>query len=115
MRESQYRREVVCRWIWKARSDLKVAELLLREGFLGESAFHSQQAVEKALKATLVALGERPPRTHRVELLLELIARSGVDVESLRVLGLESLSSYAVEARYPDLGEEPTEKEARRL
>ena len=112
MRESQYRREVVCRWFWKAQNDLKVAELLLREEFPGEAAFHAQQAVEKALKAVLTALGERPPKTHRVELLLELIARSGVDVEGLQALGLESLSNYAIEARYPDLGEEPTREEA---
>jgi HEPN domain-containing protein len=33
--------------------------------------FHSQQAVEKSLKAFLIKNGTTPPRTHSVEMLVE--------------------------------------------
>ena len=112
MRESQYRREVTCRWLEKAVGDLRAAQLLLQEE-PDYSSFHSQQAAEKALKAVLVALGVRPPKTHSLELLAELIARQGISIENLNSHGLETLSGYAVEARYPDFGEEPTPEEAR--
>ncbi len=112
MKESQYEREVVCKWLRKAEKDLGAASLLLQEDFFGESAFHSQQAAEKALKAILIAIGQRPPRTHRLELLLELIARHSIDIENIRELDLGTLSDYAVEARYPDFGEEPSASEA---
>ena len=46
---------IACEWLRKALNDLKIANILLKEGFPDESAFHSQQAVEKALKALLVA------------------------------------------------------------
>ena len=110
MKESLYR-EVVCRWLRRAQEDLVVAEDELGN-ITWASVFHSQQAAEKALKALLIALGMRPPRTHRIELLIELIKRSGIEVGELQRRGLEKLSSYAVEARYPDFEEEPTTDEA---
>ena len=49
--------EVVCKWLGKAWKDLKWAENMLVGGDADYSAFHSQQAAEKALKALIVALG----------------------------------------------------------
>ena len=40
-------------WLKKAETDLKVANILIREGIYDYSLFHSQQAVEKYLKAFL--------------------------------------------------------------
>ena len=65
------RNEVACRWLEKAEKDLRVARKILDEP--DYSAFHSQQAAEKALKALLIALGKRPPRTHNIGLLLDEI------------------------------------------
>ncbi len=112
MKESRYLDEVVCRWVKKAVNDLQAGELLLNEGFLAESAFHSQQAAEKSLKAVLISLGVRPPKTHQIEMLLELLSEKGVDVDSLKRYEPEILSTYAVESRYPDFEEEPSEEEA---
>ena len=39
------------RWLAQAESDLRFAELGLREGFHAQACFTCQQAAEKALKA----------------------------------------------------------------
>lgn len=74
------------------------------------SAFHSQQAVEKALKALLIALGKRPPRTHSIGLLLDEVKEAGLEVHD--IFDARILTDYAVEARYPDFEEVVAENEA---
>jgi HEPN domain-containing protein len=61
-------------WLRRARSDLALAKAALRtDGVLPEdAAFHAQQCTEKALKAFLVHHGIAFPRTHSIELLLDL-------------------------------------------
>ncbi len=44
--------------------------------------FHVQQAVEKALKAWMCALGLTYPFTHRINRLLMLLRDGGADVET---------------------------------
>ncbi len=99
-----------CKWLRQARRDLRAARLLANNELCGESAFHSQQAAEKALKALLSALGVQPPKTHSLEYLMVLIERRGVSTREIREASL--LTDYAVEARYPDFGEEPSCDEA---
>ena len=99
---------MACRWLEKALKDLRVAEKIIEEA--DYSAYHSQQAAEKALKAVLVALGVQPPRVHEIEILLVLLRRKKVDIS--RVRGAEKLTDYAVEARYPDFEEEISREEA---
>ncbi len=110
VRESHYK-EVVCRWLKRAEEDLLVARDEI-DHVAWASVFHSQQAAEKALKALLIACGKRPPKTHRLELLIELLKRSGVETEEMEQYKLQVLSDYAVEARYPDFEDEPTLEEA---
>jgi HEPN domain-containing protein len=60
------RAEEVAAWLGRARQDLRAAEVLLgaEPPLAGDAAFHSQQAVEKALKA-LLTHHERPfGKTH---------------------------------------------------
>jgi len=66
-----------------------------REGAWG---FWLQQAVEKALKAWLLALDHDPPLTHDLRRLLRLLANQGADVE--RWVDLGALTVYAVQFRY---------------
>ena len=110
MKESPHR-EIICRWMHRAIDDLEIAEEII-QGHPGGSTFHSQQAAEKALKALLILLGTRSPKTHRIELLLQLIDRAGIDTGDVRRHRPERLSNYAVEVRYPDFGEEPSLDEA---
>lgn len=54
-------------WLRYVRSDLALARTDPRPGLLLESLCdHSQQAVEKSLKAVLVSLRVRPPKTSGV-------------------------------------------------
>ncbi len=64
----EIRRGFVEGWILRAEDDLAVARLLLQEGerFAFAVAFHSQQAVEKFLKAMLVEDQTDFPKTHDI-------------------------------------------------
>jgi HEPN domain-containing protein len=90
-------------WMSKARADLATAS---REANVTEDAnydavcFHSQQAAEKYLKASLVEAGVAFPRTHDLESLLDLCLPAHQSWERLRP-DLQSLTSMGVEVRYP--------------
>ncbi len=79
-----------------------MAELALGEGIFNQACFHSQQCVEKALKACLVLLSpdKAPPRTHSVSSLLAGIPDSLFG--SARAALTETMDSYYLPARYPD-------------
>jgi HEPN domain-containing protein len=96
-------------------SDLEQARLLLRiarrdlralrgmgdaetfdDGVFG---FHSQQAVEKALKAWLSFLGARYPRIHDLEELAAALEAMGAEVRP-RFSTLLDLTDFAVQMRY---------------
>lgn len=88
------------RWLLFAREDLRAAEILLREDVFSLSCFHAQQAVEKALKATLSFLDAEQslPRTHSIS---ELADRLG-DLRARFPEGLDELDSFYIPTRYPD-------------
>jgi HEPN domain-containing protein len=60
------------RWLAKADADVSGARTLLATGQSDLGAFHVQQAVEKALKALLVAAAQDVRRTHDIEQLATL-------------------------------------------
>lgn len=60
--------------------------------------FHAQQAIEKALKAWLAALGVSYPKTHDLRLLLVLLEENNQEIEEL--WDLLEFSPYAVQLRY---------------
>ena len=68
---------------------------------LDTAAYHTQQCVEKTLKAFLVFNQRVPPRTHDLEKLLELCVAFDA---SLKALADEviTLIPYAIYSRYPD-------------
>lgn len=96
-------------WLDHARSDLRLARLALGQGILPEQiCFHAQQAVEKALKAVLLAQGAEFPLTHDLEELLAIIVAAGMAVPTeLQEVG--ALTPYAAETRYPGFWGEITE------
>lgn len=98
--------DFVQEWLRKAESDLQAAEILLKEPSEDyfPSAFHSQQAAEKFLKAYLVRQQIEFSKTHNLDRLVSLA--SGRDAsfnEELSACGW--LSPFGVEFRYP--GEYP--------
>lgn len=87
------------RWLEFARQDLQMAELALKEGIYNQVCFHSQQCVEKCVKALLANLGKNPPRTHSIVDLLVLLP-----AECLPHLreDLGQLDIFYIPTRYPD-------------
>lgn len=102
------------RWLRHARSDLAVARARPRHPdlLLETLCFHCQQAAEKAIKAVFVSLGRRPPRTHNLVTLFEVLPHDTIVPEEVRACA--ALSGYAVTMRYPDEAEDVTPIEYRR-
>lgn len=95
-------KEITCEWIEKAEKDFRVAkrELTLEPPEYDAVCFHSQQCVEKYLKAVLqendIYFGKIHELTPLLEKCIEIIPQlSNFKNE------LEELSSFAVEIRYP--------------
>jgi len=90
-------------WVAKAEGDLRTArrEMAATE-FPNYDAvcFHAQQCVEKYLKARLADGGVAFPKMHDLGALLNFVLPLEPSWEHLRE-DLDSLSSRAVEVRYP--------------
>lgn len=95
-------RELVEMWVAKAEMDYRAAQRLgagaepLREPL----AFHCQQAAEKYLKAVLVRHQVEFPKTHRLRLLLDLMAPVAPGLAA-SLEGVDVLTPYGVDIRYP--------------
>ncbi len=89
-------------WLKKASDDLKVAVRLFDAGDMPMAivCFHCQQAVEKALKALIVAQGGVPPKTHDLLALCSQCTMSTRDAKTVQDCALDFME-YAVELRYP--------------
>ncbi len=94
--------ELVRQWLEKVRLDLRSAELAMAVDppLVEDVCFHSQQAVEKALKAFLIHRDVEFEWTHRIRYLLNLCAEDDVSFEQWRTEA-EPLTEYAVQFRYP--------------
>lgn len=101
------------KWLTKAMNDLKVMrnERNIKDDDLVTDAicFHAQQAVEKFLKAYLVAKNIEFGKTHNLKTILKQCIDNDADFKNVTV---GDLSDYAVEVRYPDEFYEPTVNEA---
>jgi HEPN domain-containing protein len=91
------------KWVRKAEEDWQGALELAagKEPLRDLVGFHCQQATEKYLKALLQDLGAAIPKTHNLKDLLKLLLPRDATLAPLR-RGLDSLTRYAVEFRYPD-------------
>ncbi|HOB92386.1 MAG: HEPN domain-containing protein [Bacillota bacterium] len=90
-------------WLRRAESNLARAKLGRQapEILYEDLCFDAQQAAEKSLKALMLYLGMRAPRTHSIGYLLKLLRDSRrIQVpDELREAAI--LTDYAVETRYP--------------
>lgn len=87
------------RWPAFARDDLRIAELAMNEGIYNQVCFHSEQCVEKVLKAWLASKDKRIPRTHRMADLLTLIPADVLKDMAEEILLLDR---FYIPTRYPD-------------
>lgn len=93
-------KEIVREWCIKANSDLKSAQILFDEDIYDTSCFHSQQAVEKILKAFLIENNIEIEKTHDLVKLIEDCSKVNLNFENLRS-SVSRINSYAIDARYP--------------
>lgn len=105
--------EQVRQWLQLAADDLDAAQELLKSRPQSSRiiAFHAQQSAEKNLKAYLIWRRMEVPFTHNISALLELC--EPIADWSRKLIEAESLSMFAVSARYPGLGREVSKKTAR--
>jgi len=97
--------------IKEANYDLVRARRSLSEGDYALSVFMSQQAIEKAFKALVIALKRRsPPRAHDLVTLFQEIHEL-ITLPTEVIDRLPEISQYYVSARYPNAGlEVPSER-----
>ena len=95
-------RDVALGWLRKADSDLANAKLCLAAGkSLDTACFHCQQAVEKSLKAYLIANKAEFPFIHDLKRLLDDCSQFDPAFDALAADALR-LTPYAVVTRYDD-------------
>ena len=94
-------------WWVRAVEDLDVARISRRFPFA--ACFHCQQAVEKAIKALLVYHQRDFGKTHDIAELLTLLQSTANPHPTTE--GLERLTRFAVETRYPPGTATPEEAE----
>jgi HEPN domain-containing protein len=96
-----------------AKSDLAVAQGLVTHDVMLETlCFHAQQAVEKSIKAVLIARGVSFPRTHDLDMLIHLLPNEvPIPPDDADVV---ELTEYAATIRYPGMEEPVTEQEYRK-
>jgi HEPN domain-containing protein len=84
-----------------ARDDELAARALLPVEGVSDAilGFHTQQAVEKSLKAVLAVRGVEFPYTHDLDGLLELCQKNSIDVPK-ELSDVDRLSPYGVQLRY---------------
>jgi len=92
--------DFIKQWLMKANEDLLVIDKLTETGVIAASSvcFHCQQAVEKFLKAYLIANGVDVRKTHNIEFLLSEC--SDID-QDFSAFDPKDLSEFGVDARYP--------------
>ncbi|PZV04070.1 MAG: hypothetical protein DCF32_12775 [Leptolyngbya sp.] len=106
------KRAEVEKWLIISRRDLQSARALLKELILENVVYHCQQSAEKTLKAYLVHQGVVFPKTHDLDVLLDLCCRSDADFRRWDDAA-DILTPYATEFRYPSDSLEPEEEDAR--
>ncbi len=95
------RRVLAAEWRSSAAEDLRVAGLLETES-PSTSAFHAQQAAEKALKAACIVAIDDAPRTHVINHLLDELATNGHRPDDSVRNAARVLDRFYAPTRYPD-------------
>ena len=100
------------RWLRYAEEDLTTAETLLRQPHVPprQACWDAHQAAEKALKAALIFLQIDFRRTHDLNVLCDMLPENWQLKTALPNLG--DLNRWAIEARYPEEGQEPAQTDA---
>lgn len=100
-----------------ASKDMKAMDLMMLPESVDDEifGFHAQQAVEKALKAWLTAIGGTYDYKHDLRILLLALRELGCDIERFRHLIM--LNPFAAQLRYEPMEtiDEPLDRPALRI
>ncbi len=99
-------------WIKKADRDIISARKLFESEIYDYSLFHSQQAVEKYLKAFLTYHNKPFSKTHDITLLLKKCIEIDDSFRELIKMEVDKLYPRGVMVRYPEIEDEILESEA---
>ena len=92
--------DLALKWLKMADDEVVAAEALINAGVASAGAcFHCQQAAEKSIKAWLIAHNVEPPKTHKLEQLIEVCLQKQLRFSELSSEA-KALTPYAVKARY---------------
>ena len=112
-----YMRKATGQWMRNSEEELSSAEILLSNGKYRGACYHSQQCVEKCLKALILEKGEKPEKTHDILQLLNHAAdqnwKVGLSVDEAIFMNSIYKGRYHSEEGLLPHGE-PTEIDARR-
>ena len=87
------------RWMDFADEDLRIAKVALKDDIYNQVCFHSQQCIEKSLKALIYKRGIVPPKIHDLMDLLKLInTEAFVDIDEK----IAFVNDFYIPVRYPD-------------
>jgi len=94
-------RDTALRWLRQAEHDLTIARGHQERGDYSDTCFMAEQAAQKALKAFLIARGQRSVPIHSVAQLTERCARVDPDFKAHITPG-RILDQYYIPTRYPN-------------
>lgn len=92
-------KDEVKNWMEFAHEDSRMAELALKEKIYNQACFHSEQCVEKVIKAFIIHKGRIHPQSHKLADILTYLGKSIFDDLEAEII---SLDRFYIPTRYPD-------------
>src|SRR3989338_5061160 len=88
-----YMKDSVKQWLKHSKEDLESAKYLLQGGYFRGACYHSQQAIEKTIKALLLKKGWELEKVHNIERLKEIGEEYGIklDVSDEDIIFIDSV------------------------
>ncbi len=87
-------------WIEQAEHDLGAAKILLDSNYHEWVCYQSIQSVEKSLKSVIVHAGFRPPKTHKLGVLVSMCNRANSHFFDVK-FNFRKIEGYTFMSRYP--------------
>jgi HEPN domain-containing protein/predicted nucleotidyltransferase len=89
-------------WLKQSRYDLEVSQISYEHKYFEWSSYQATQSAEKAIKSLIVHSGWRPPRTHKLSVLIGIANSVNPEFRQER-FKFRDLEIYTFVSRYPFL------------
>jgi HEPN domain-containing protein/predicted nucleotidyltransferase len=112
-----YMKNMIGEWLRQSQEEFEMAQYLFEGGYFKGACFHSQQSVEKAIKALLLKKGWVLEKTHNIGRLVAIARdyRVRINITDEEIVFIDSIyrGRYPAEAGLLPSGE-PDQREAKR-